>query len=241
MGLSFETIGLLGGSFDPIHVGHIALARAASNALKLDEIQLLPAGQPWQKAQLKTAAEHRLAMAEIAALAFPKFPDSDTRLSVNRIEIGSDKPTYTVETLETLFKAAKLEQSAQSNTNANTKANIKPKRYVLIIGSDQLRNFATWHRYQDILKFAHIAVTQRESVSMQGLPVDVEALVSTFGRDALSDTAAGSLVYFRMPPVAVSSTALRMALKANSPQTALVSHLLPAGVFKYISENQLYK
>jgi nicotinate-nucleotide adenylyltransferase len=233
MGLSFETIGLLGGSFDPIHVGHIALARAASIALKLDEIQLLPAGQPWQKAQLKTAAEHRLAMAEIATLAFPKFPDSDTRLSVNRIEIGSDKPTYTVETLETLFNAAAFEKSAQPNTKA--------KRYVLIIGSDQLRNFATWHRYQDILKFAHIAVTQRESVSMQGLPDDVEALVSTFGRDALSDTAAGSLVYFRMPPVAVSSTALRMALKANSPQTALVSHLLPPGVFKYISENQLYK
>jgi nicotinate-nucleotide adenylyltransferase len=233
MGLNFETIGLLGGSFDPIHVGHIALARAASNALKLDEIQLLPAGQPWQKAQLKTAAKHRLAMAEIAALAFPNFPDSDTRLSVNPIEIGSDKPTYTVETLETLFNAASLEQSTQSNAKA--------KRYVLIIGSDQLRNFATWHRYQDILKFAHIAVTQRESVSMQSLPDDVEALVSTFGRDALSDTVAGSLVYFRMPPVAVSSTALRMALKANSPQTALISHLLPAGVFKYISENQLYK
>jgi nicotinate-nucleotide adenylyltransferase len=225
----FTTIGLLGGSFDPIHVGHIALARAASSALKLDEVQLLPAGQPWQKTQLKTPPEHRLAMTEIAALAFPNFPDSATRLSVNTIEIGSDKPTYTVETLETLYKAAAAEKS------------LKPKRYVLIIGSDQLRNFATWHRYQDILKFAHIAVTQRESVSMQGLPPDVEALVSTFGRDALSDSLAGSLVYFRMPPVAVSSTALRMALKANSPQTALVSHLLPAGVFKYIGEHKLYK
>jgi nicotinate-nucleotide adenylyltransferase len=229
MGLSFETIGLLGGSFDPIHVGHIALARAASNALKLDEIQLLPAGQPWQKTQIKTAAEHRLAMTEIAALAFPSFPDSSTRLSVNKIEVGSEKPTYTVETLEALFNAANEEKST------------KLKRYVLIIGSDQLRNFATWHRYQDILKFAHIAVTQRESVSMQGLPPDVEALVATFGCDSLSDSAAGSLVYFRMPPVAVSSTALRMALKANSPQTALVSHLLPAGVFKYICEHQLYK
>jgi nicotinate-nucleotide adenylyltransferase len=229
MGLNFETIGLLGGSFDPIHVGHIALARAASTALKLDEVQLLPAGQPWQKAHLKTPAEHRLAMVEIAALAFPSFADSSTRLSVNTIEIGSDKPTYTVETLEALHSVAALEKTT------------KPKRYVLIIGSDQLRNLATWHRYQDILKFAHIAVTQRESVSMQGLPSDVEALVSAFGRDSLSDSLAGSLVYFRMPPVAVSSTALRMALKANSPQTALVSHLLPAGVFKYISENKLYK
>jgi nicotinate-nucleotide adenylyltransferase len=229
MGLSFETIGLLGGSFDPIHVGHIALARAASNALKLDEVQLLPAGQPWQKTQIKTAAEHRLAMTEIAALAFPNFPDFATRLSVNKIEVGSKKPTYTVETLEALFNAA------------NEEKNTKLKRYVLIIGSDQLRNFATWHRYQDILKFAHIAVTQRESVSMQGLPPDVEALVATFGRDSLSNSAAGSLVYFRMPPVAVSSTALRMALKANSPQTALVSHLLPAGVFKYIGEHKLYK
>jgi nicotinate-nucleotide adenylyltransferase len=229
MGLSFETIGLLGGSFDPIHVGHIALARAASNALKLDEVQLLPAGLPWQKTQLKTSAMHRLAMVEIAARAFPNFPDSATRLSVNTVEVSSEKPTYTVETLETLFDTASLEKSAN------------PKRYVLIIGSDQLRNFSTWHRYRDILKYAHIAVTQRESVSMQGLPDDVEALVTEFGRDSLSDTVAGSLVYFRMPPVAVSSTALRMALKANSPQTALVSHLLPAGVFKYISEHKLYK
>jgi nicotinate-nucleotide adenylyltransferase len=229
IGSQFTTVGLLGGSFDPIHVGHIALARAASNALKLDEVQLLPAGQPWQKAHLKTPAEHRLAMTEIAALAFPSFPDSAAKVSVNRIEIGSDKPTYTVETLEALFHAA-----------AGTK-NVKPLRYVLIIGSDQLRNFATWRRYQDIMKFAHIAVTQRESVTMQGLPPDVEALVANHGRDSLSDTVAGSLVYFRMPPVAVSSTALRMALKANSPQTALVSHLLPAGVFKYISEHKLYK
>jgi nicotinate-nucleotide adenylyltransferase len=227
MGLNFQTIGLLGGSFDPIHVGHIALARAASNALKLDKVELLPAGQPWQKTQLKTPAEHRLAMVEIAAKAFPgfpSFPDSATQLSVNAIEITNAKPSYTVETLEELFTAARGQ-----------------KRYVLIIGSDQLRNLHTWHRYQDLLKFAHIAVTQRESVSMQGLPPEVEALVAEFGRDALSDSVAGSLVYFRMPPVAVSSTALRMALKANSPQTALVSHLLPPGVFKYISEHKLYK
>jgi nicotinate-nucleotide adenylyltransferase len=218
MGLSglaqFKTVGLVGGSFDPIHVGHLALANAAKIALQLDEVQFLVAGQPWQKTALKTPAIHRLAMARIGV-------NAKEGMSVNSMEVDSEKPTYTIETLQALSET----------TTA---------RYVLILGSDQLRNLATWHKYESLLDYAHIAVTQRQGVSLQNLPPQVEALVAKFGRDALSNEKSGSLVYFRMPPVAVSSTALRMALKANSPQTALVANLMPAGVFQYIKTHSLY-
>jgi nicotinate-nucleotide adenylyltransferase len=220
----FRTIGLVGGSFDPIHVGHMALANAAKIALQLDEVQFLVAGQPWQKSALKTPAIHRLAMARIAV-------NAKEAMSVNAMEVESEKPTYSIETLEALSDEA----SRQSGS-----ANATITRYVLVLGSDQLRNLATWHRYESLLTYAHIAVTQRQGVSLQNLPPQVEALVAKFGRDALSDEKAGSLVYFRMPPVAVSSTALRMALKANSPQTALVANLMPAGVFQYIKTHSLY-
>jgi nicotinate-nucleotide adenylyltransferase len=225
MGLSgiarLHTIGLLGGSFDPIHVGHIAIARAAAIALKLDEVQLLPAGQPWQKKELKTSAADRLAMVEIAVKATPTLGDADAKVVVNAIEALQSKPTFTVETLEALY----------SPNN----------RLVLILGSDQLHNLPTWHRYEDLLKYCHLAVTQRQAAGLQNLPPVIDSLVANFGRDALPDAPSGTIVFFRMPPVAVSSTQLRMALKAKSPQTALVANLLPKGVFQYITEHQLYQ
>ncbi len=216
-----RTIGLLGGSFDPIHVGHIALARAACIALKLDELHFVPAGNPWQKSSLQTSPQHRVAMLNIAL----KLPQPEGALfKLNTIEVERDGPSYSIDTLTELVRSQ-----------------TEPTRWVLILGSDQLRNLASWHRYNELLQFGHIAVTQRESVSLQQLPPLVETLVSEYGKDHLINEPFGSLVFFRMPPVAVSSTQLRMALKTNSPQTALVNNLMPAGVFKYIQEHQLYK
>lgn len=128
-----KRIGLLGGSFDPVHVAHIALARAAMQTLALDEIQLIPAADPWQRPPLQGSAEQRLAM---LALACAKEPG----MTVNPIEIQRGGPTYTIDTLKALPKSA---------------------HYVWLLGSDQLANFCTWRNWQDILDYVDLAVAQR--------------------------------------------------------------------------------
>lgn len=126
-------IGLLGGSFDPVHNAHLSLAHAALNALKLDQVQLIPAGQPWQRAPLGASPEHRLEMLRLATRDTSAF-------KVNPIEIQRIGPTYTIETLQALDPA---------------------HEYFWILGADQLTNFCTWHQWTDIVERVHLAVAQR--------------------------------------------------------------------------------
>ena len=108
---------------------------------------------------------------------------------------------------------------------------------VLLLGSDQLHNLATWHRYDELLSLAHIACTQRERVRIENLPAEVEALVSAHGRDALPDSPAGSIVFFGMPPVPVSATVLRQQLARGERPRELV----PPTVLDYIEFHHLYR
>lgn len=206
-------IGLLGGTFNPIHVGHLALARAARVALQLDAVRLIPTGQPWQKGLGITPATHRLAMTQLAARAEPW-------LSVDNREVLRSGLTYTVDTL--------AELRAQEGGAA---------ALILLLGSDQLRNLATWYRYERLLELAHIAVTQRGLFSLTDLPSAVEALMQRHGRDALPDEPCGSIVFFRMPAVPVSATVLRQQLAAGERPL----ELLPDGVLDYIDRHGLYR
>ena len=207
-----ERIGLLGGTFDPVHVGHTALARSAEVALKLTGLRLIPTGQSWQKSGQRTPALHRREMLELATAAHPHWIIDDR-------EIQRGGASYTVETLESLRADLGSEPAL-----------------VLIMGSDQLHNLPTWHRYEEILTLAHIAVTQREQVRLNDFPDAVESLLTQHGRDALEDAPGGNIVFFRMPPVAVSSTGLRKALASGEP----VNNLMSPAVVSYINEHQLY-
>jgi|SRR5690625_1254362 len=128
-----KRIGLLGGSFDPVHRAHIQLANHALDALGLDEVNLIPAANPWQRAPLGASPEHRLAMLELAIQGSPG-------LTINTIELERSGPTYTLETL------AQLPSEPE---------------YFWILGSDQLQNFCTWKGWQDILNYVNLAVAQR--------------------------------------------------------------------------------
>jgi nicotinate-nucleotide adenylyltransferase len=206
-------IGVLGGTFDPIHVGHLALARSARVALGFDEIRFLPTGISWQKSETATSARDRLEMVRIAIEGQAGFVTDDR-------EVKRGGNSYTVDTLREL----------RSELGEET-------MLVLLLGSDQLRNLATWHRYRELLDYAHIAVTRRERVSLARLPAAVEALVEGRGCDALPDCASGSIVFFGMPFVPVSATRLREQLLAGDRP----AELLPPVVLNYIHEHGLYR
>jgi len=208
-------IGILGGTFDPPHVGHLALARSARDAMALDEVRLIPTGRSWQKAGSGASAAQRV---EMVRCALRGVPDHE-HLVVDDREARRDGPSYTVDTLASL--RAELGQEAA---------------LVLVLGSDQLHNLSTWHRWDELFTLAHLAITQRERVPLTGLPDAVEAEVTRRGRDALTDTPAGSIVFFRMPAVAVSATGLRAQLGRGERPDGLS----PTAVLDYIDLHRLY-
>lgn len=133
-----KVIGLFGGTFDPVHAGHLAVIRAASAALKLDELRVLPAGDPWQKSARAIApAEHRVAMLKLG-LADIEGVVLDTR------ELRRTGPTYTIDTLTELRSELGLQCAL-----------------IWLIGSDAFSRISTWHRADELLLLAHFAVVQR--------------------------------------------------------------------------------
>jgi nicotinate-nucleotide adenylyltransferase len=131
-------IGLLGGSFDPIHNAHIKLACAARDYFNLDLVMLIPAGQPWQRDALQVNAYDRMAMVKLAIT-------NQAKLSACSLEIDRNGPTYTIETLKALDPKA---------------------RYYWILGADQLNNFCTWHKWSDIAERVTLVVAQRPLSTM---------------------------------------------------------------------------
>jgi len=127
----------MGGSFDPVHTAHVALAETALRHLQLDEVRWIPVGQPWQKARQLAAPEHRLAMVQAATQHEPRFVVDD-------IELKRTGPSYTIET----FKALQARS-------------IEPVEWFLIIGQDQYANLPTWQGWHDLLQGLTLAVACR--------------------------------------------------------------------------------
>ena len=133
-----QRLGVYGGAFDPPHLAHTALARAAWEQLSLDALCILPTGQAWHKARELTDSEHRLAMTR---LAFAEWPQA----RVDAREIQRAGPTYTVDTLREL---------QQENPQA---------QLYLLIGADQAQSLHRWHEIGEITRLAIICVAEREA------------------------------------------------------------------------------
>ncbi len=132
-------VGLFGGSFDPPHNTHVALARLARDHLRLDELKLVPAGDPWQKAGRRMApAPQRAEMARLAVAG-------ERGITVDDIELQRTGPSYTVDTVEAL-----RQRPGEQGTE-----------WFLVIGQDQYARFHTWHRWQDLLGQVTLAVAGR--------------------------------------------------------------------------------
>ena len=220
-------IGLFGGTFDPPHIGHLVLARSAALALDLDLVLLIPSGEPWQKVGLATSAHDRLQMLHAAVRDLPPRPDERWHLEVDDRETRRHGPTFTIDTLEEL------------------RAEFGPQtQLVWLMGADQFANLPTWHRWQELLDVAHLAVTARGPQGMGQLPDAIETLLADRGCAALpardlpgNEGACGSIVLFRMPPVPISSTALRRQLQAGERPHELLSR----GVLEIIDRAGLYR
>jgi nicotinate-nucleotide adenylyltransferase len=129
-------IGLFGGSFDPVHNAHLALARQALVELALTELRWVPAGQAWQKAGAMTPAPQREAMLHLAIAGEPRFV-------LERCELRRSGPSYTLDTVRELQAA-----------NADA-------QWFLVIGQDQYQNLHTWHGFEQLLQRVTLAVAQR--------------------------------------------------------------------------------
>jgi len=151
-----RNVGLLGGSFDPVHSAHIGLARAAYRCLQLDQVQLIPAANPWQRAPLTASSDHRLAMLKHASKEY-------SWLHINPIEIQRADQSYTADTLQQLPRGP---------------------HYFWIMGSDQLQNFCTWYRWQAIIKEATLAVAQRPG-SQLTLPAALRQEITKYEDDKI--------------------------------------------------------
>jgi nicotinate-nucleotide adenylyltransferase len=138
--LSVNKLGIYGGAFDPPHLAHEALARAAIEQYGLDELRILPTGQAWHKSRSLTAAEHRIAM---AGLAFADLPQA----RVDDRETRRSGATYTIDTLHEL------------------QAENPQAQLFVLMGQDQWQFFPQWHRCEEIMQIATILVALRADVA----------------------------------------------------------------------------
>ena len=214
-----SAIGLLGGSFDPIHVGHLQLARDALVQLDLAEVRFLPAGQPWQKGEMTDAA-HRAQMV-LAAIG------TERRFSLDMREVERPGPTYTIDTLRELHAARGEDVSL-----------------VLIMGSDQFERLDTWRDWTRLLEFAHFAVARRaDAVLTPGYVLQEYYNAHWARRSAVRDAAHGHIVEIEMTPVDASATEIRALLsQPPSPaRDARLAEIVPAAVLDYIRAHHLYR
>ena len=136
MSAARRRVGLFGGSFDPVHVAHVALARQALAQLGLDELRWMPVGEPWQKARALAPAVHRAAMVELAMAAEPRFV-------LERAELDRPGATYTIDTVRALAAAEPAVD------------------WTLVLGEDQYAGLHTWHGWRELLDAVRLAVAGR--------------------------------------------------------------------------------
>lgn len=151
-----KRLGIMGGTFDPVHLGHLVTAEQAHADLGLDEVVFLPAGHPWQKDEKTTSPEHRYLMTVLATAANPAF-------SVSRLEADRDGPTYTIQTLREL------------------RAVLPDTDLFFITGADAILNILTWKDADECLELATFVAATRPGYDLakleaQGIREEVQVL-----------------------------------------------------------------
>jgi len=216
-----RTAGILGGTFDPIHYGHLHLADDVREALRLAEVRLIPAGDPRHRTPPVASGADRMAMTRLGCGEFPG-------LTADGREIERGGPSYTVPTLQSLH------------------AEDPSRPLALIIGSDAFAGLASWYHWEQLFTLAHLVLVERP-----GAPLVLEALPAPLQeqtrRRLTTDPArlyrqlAGSIYRQAVTPYPIAATNIRDALAGGAEGRSSVRGLLPPPVLAYIDQHQLYR
>jgi nicotinate-nucleotide adenylyltransferase len=209
-------LGLFGGTFDPIHVGHLDVVEAAARALALDRVVLVPARVPPHRASPRASAAHRFAMAALALRGKPGVVLSD-------LEMQSDEPSYTNATLDRLAEHG-----------------FDTRGLFLVTGADAFREISTWRGYPDLLDRCHFVVVSRPGHPASTLP---RTLPTLSGRMIASGPAFSArldgpkVILVDAPTAPVSATDIRRRIADGTS----IQGLVPDDVATYIDRHELYK
>lgn len=212
------SIGILGGTFDPIHFAHLRLAEELADALALSEIRFVPASIPPHRATPRVTAAHRLQMTRLACAANARFVVDDR-------ECRRSGPSYTADTLLEL----RTELGAQAVL-------------CLLMGVDAFLGLTTWSRWERLFDLAHIVVAHRPGFGVESstMPESLAHQLETRRASAasqLQNSAAGSIWLQPVTPLDISATAIRAAIREQRS----ARYLIPDSVLDYIHRNSLYK
>lgn len=207
-------IGLLGGTFDPVHFGHLRCALEIQQALGLDEVRLIPCHIPPHRPQPVAAPEQRVAMLRAAVAGHPEFV-------IDERELGRDGPSYTLDTLKSFH-----EEEGRPGL-------------CLLVGMDSFRSLPTWHRWRELPDYTHIVVMTRPGADLQlkGELADFIKLHRVANADQLAKQSAGMLVFHAVTQLEISGTRIRKLLATGQG----ADFLLPDSVLEVIHNEGLYK
>lgn len=212
-------LGILGGTFDPIHAGHVAVATAARRALDLDDVLLMPNRvPPHRPLQPIASVYHRFAMTALAAMSAEGLLASD-------LDLETTGPSFTADLLDRLHTAG-----------------TQPSQIVFILGGDAFAEIEKWHRYPAVLDSCHFAVVSRPGRPASSMRAAVPALDERFVQvdeappRARLNAAETAVFLIDTPTPAISSTMIRERLgRGESAET-----LVPPDVARYIARHRLY-
>lgn len=208
-----SAIGIFGGTFDPVHYGHLRAAVEAMEQLHLDDFRLLPAGTPALRPQAYASAEHRMAMLRLALSPYPDLVLDDR-------EVRRDGPSYMVDTL------------------AEIRDEVGDAPVMLMIGQDAANALDQWHEWRRLFELTHLVIMRRPESTYDYSPALLEQVQPRLVTDGqqLNGSPAGLILPLELTQLAISATDIRTRIrKGLSPR-----FLLPQPVIQYIRAHGLY-
>lgn len=209
-----KAIGILGGTFDPIHLGHLRMALELYEALDLAKVHIIPTFQPMHRKQPVATPEQRLAMVR-------KAVEGEDALFANDCEIRRSGPTYTIDTLLEIQKS------------------LPDVPICLLVGIDAFLGFLSWHRWEEILKLAHIIIAYRPHYHLPQTGMVADLIAKHLQQDStfIHENSAGGILVRPITALEISATDIRKQIAmGRNPR-----YLLPDSVYEYIKNHGIYR